>query len=109
MSKIEEAVESLWEETKKLSDCNINQPQINDICHYLGVNLFKADARLRAFSDPKELNYIKDHFVKAKLGVSDTDENILSVIRSIGQKYNTNKRALVYALLMEHYQVRSLK
>ena len=111
MGKIDTKLNELWEECKN-SNIDITKSVLAEACEYLGPNLFRKDASLVAFSEKEELETIKDNFVKKKLQVTDSDEEIHAAIKKVGEKYgmsNRNKkRAIVYAMLMSHYDVKTL-
>lgn len=111
MGKIEETINSLWLDAKE-SNLDITKSVLSEACQYLGPNLFSKDASLVAFSDKEELERIKDNFVKKKLQVHDSDDEIHAAIQKVGEKYGMSsrnkKRAIVYAMLMSHYDVKSL-
>ena len=68
--------------------------------------LSKPDAATVAFSDQAELDRVRTNFVKKKLGVGDSDEDIDAAIKKVGEKMKDTRsksRAAVYYLLAEHY------
>ena len=66
--------------------------------------LSNADARLVSFSDPAELQTVRESFVKGKLGVSDPYADIDAAIAAIGERVpGRRQRLTVYYLLAEHY------
>lgn len=111
MSKIEEAIPALIETAKGINS-KITNATVEAAAKYLGPNLFSKDASLVAYSDKAELERIRENFVKKKLGVKDSDADIDAAIKKVGEKYGMSvrnkKRAVVYALLMHHYGVKSL-
>lgn len=111
MSKIEEEAVKCYDVASGI-ESGITKDLCDTVCKYIGPNLFKKDASLVAYSDKKELETIRENFVKKKLNISDSDEEIDAVIKSIGEKYGMSvrnkKRSVVYALLMHHYGITSL-
>lgn len=68
--------------------------------------LSKSDAATVAFSDQAELDRVKANFVKKKLGITDSDEDIDAAIKQVGatmKDTRSKSRAAVYYLLAEHY------
>ncbi|MCA0377836.1 MAG: DUF2853 family protein [Actinobacteria bacterium] len=66
--------------------------------------LSNADARQVSFSDADELKTVRENFVKKKLGVTDSDDDIDAVIRAVGERVPGHKQRLtVYYLLAEQY------
>lgn len=66
--------------------------------------LSNADARLVSFSDADELKTVRENFVKGKLGVTDSDDDIDAAIKAIGERVpGRRQRLTVYYLLAEQY------
>lgn len=112
MSKIETEKEALFEVVQRI-DSKISKDVLDAACDYLGPTLFRKDAALVAFSSKDELSRVKENFIKKKLGIKDSDEEIDKALKSVGEAYGMSvrnkKRAVVYALLMNHYGITSLK
>lgn len=111
MGKIDDIFPKLFAEAKGV-DKNISEDLVAAVCKYLGPNLFNKDASLVAYSDKKELERLRENFVKKKLGIKDSDEDIDAAIKSVGVAYGmsnrSKKRAVIYACLMKHYGKKSL-
>lgn len=112
MGKLEIEKNRLFDTTQKINP-KVSREVVEAACDYLGPSLFRKDAALVAFSSKDELDRIKENFIKKKLGVKDSDEEIDKALKSIGEAYGMSvrnkKRAVVYALLMNHYGITSLK
>lgn len=66
--------------------------------------LRKPDSRLVSVSDPEEVKTVRQNFLKKKLGVTGTDEELDAQIKQTGAKIKGQKNRLtVYYLLAEHY------
>lgn len=68
--------------------------------------LSKADSALVSFSDPKELETVRESFLKKKLGLTDADDKLDAAIKDVGatMKDGTrNSRIAVYYLLAEKF------
>ncbi len=111
MGKFDDEVVKLLSTAKEV-DKNITEDLMRVVGKYLGPNLYNKDASLVAYSDKDELARIRENFVKKKLGIKDSDEDIDAAIKSVGEKYGMSvrnkKRAVVYACLMNHYGKTSL-
>lgn len=111
MGKIDDAIPELTETAKGI-ESKITNATVEAAARYLGPNLFNKDASLVAYSDKEELERIRENFVKKKLAVKDSDDEIDAAIKKVGEKYGMSvrnkKRAIVYALLMHHYGVKEL-
>ena len=69
-----------------------------------GPSIYNRDASTVAFSDAKELETVKNNFLKKKLGLSDSDD-LDGALATIKSKYDsrTKHRAVVYYLLTKHF------
>jgi outer membrane protein OmpA-like peptidoglycan-associated protein len=79
---------------------------IAGIVRYCGIALQKVDSSLVAFSDPKELNRVRNNFLKKKLGRTEADSVLDAAIAKVGQAMKadrTKNRVTVYYLLADHY------
>lgn len=68
--------------------------------------LSRSDSATVAFSDPAELDRVRENFVKKKLEVADSDEEIDAAIAKVGKTMKPTRsksRAAVYYLLADHY------
>jgi hypothetical protein len=78
----------------------------------LGPSIYNADSEKVACSQNDELDTIKKNFLIKKLGVDATDSELDNAIKSACEKMgssNRNKyRALMYALLVKHFNKESV-
>lgn len=68
--------------------------------------LSKADAALVSFSDPAELATVRENFLKKKLGLTQSDEELDKAIAEVGKKMKDgtrNTRIAVYYLLADKF------
>lgn len=68
--------------------------------------LSRADTATVAFSDPEEKATVRENFLKKKLGLSQSDEELDAAIEAVGAKMKAarNKNRLtVYYLLADHF------
>lgn len=73
------------------------------IVEHLGPTIHDADASLVACSDPKELELIKNNFLKEDLGMSEEtemDQLIQQVCHGLGASNNQKHRTTFYYLLV---------
>ena len=66
--------------------------------------LSKADTQSVAFSDPSELVTVRENFLKKKLGLTKSDDELDAAIAEVGQVLkgvNRKSRVTVYYLLAE--------
>jgi len=65
-----------------------------------------ADAALVSFSDPAELKTVRESFLKKKLGLTNSDEELDAAIAEVGAAMKdgrNNPRLAVYYLLAEKF------
>lgn len=74
------------------------------VMKYLGPSVFKADSALVACSDPKEIAYIREHFLVGKLGLDENDSRLDDALRQVchafGESNPKKHRPTFYYLLM---------
>lgn len=72
----------------------------------LGPTIYNDDSSTVAGSDTEELNTIKENFLKKKLGLPESESlmgGIQSVITTYGRSNRNKYRAVVYYLLVKHF------
>jgi Protein of unknown function (DUF2853) len=80
---------------------------IAGIVRYCGIALRKVDSSLVAFSDPKELDRVRENFLKKKLGLTQADKTLDAAIAKVGETMKadrTKNRVTVYYLLAANYK-----
>ena len=78
---------------------------IAGIVRYCGIALQKPDASLVSYTDPVELGRVRENFLKKKLGLTSSDEELDAAIAAVGTRMkgvNFKNRVTVYYLLLEH-------
>ena len=84
---------------------------IAGIVRHCGIALQSRDASLVSFTDPKELERVRESFLKKKLGLTDDDAALDAAIAKVGETLagdRTENRVTVYYLLADHYDKLSL-
>jgi Protein of unknown function (DUF2853) len=79
---------------------------IAGIVRYCGIALTKVDSSLVAFSDPKELDRVRNNFLKKKLARTETDDVLNAAIAKVGEAMKadrTKNRVTVYYLLAQAF------
>lgn len=110
MASFDQKLLMLTNEAKRLG-IYIDEELLSRIAKSLGPALYHPDAALVASTDVLEINRIKDHFIKGKLGISDEVEIESAISEAIAQLGfgNRNKyRALFYYLLVVKFGKASL-
>ena len=80
---------------------------IAGIVRYLGIALRKRDSALVAFSDAKEIDRVRENFLKKKLGLTQSDATLNKAIAAVGERMKadrTKNRVTVYYLLAENFK-----
>lgn len=79
---------------------------IAGIVRHCGIALRTRDASLVAFGDPSELETVRESFLKRKLGLAHSDEELDAAIAEVGEMMKadpTKNRVTVYYLLAEKF------
>ncbi|MCI4591423.1 DUF2853 family protein [Sphingobium sp. BYY-5] len=79
---------------------------ITGIIRYCGIALQSRDASLVSFSDKTETGRVRENFLKKKLALTASDEELDSAIAAVGERMKgdrTKNRVTVYYLLAEHF------
>jgi outer membrane protein OmpA-like peptidoglycan-associated protein len=100
-----------WAADVKKYAANADDAIIKGIVRYCGIALTKVDSSLVAFSDPKELDRVRNNFLKKKLGRTEADSVLDAAIAKVGEAMKadrTKNRVTVYYLLADHYKSLSL-
>jgi hypothetical protein len=92
-------------DVKKFAD-NVDEAAVAGIVRYCGIALQQKDSSLVAFTDKKEVERVRDHFLKHKLGLNDADQELDKAIMEVGEKMKTRhdkNRVTAYYLLADHF------
>ncbi len=95
-----------WAADVKKYAANADDAIIKGLVRYCGIALTKVDSSLVAFSDPKELDRVRNNFLKKKLGRTDSDSVLDAAIAKVGETMKadrTKNRVTVYYLLADHF------
>ncbi|MFQ3596338.1 MAG: DUF2853 family protein, partial [Sphingomonadaceae bacterium] len=79
---------------------------IQGIIRHCGIALRTRDASLVAFTDKAETDLVRESFLKKKLGLTQSDEELDAAIAMVGERMKedrTKNRVTVYYLLAEHF------
>lgn len=85
---------------------NVQEGAVKGIVKYLGIALRSKDASLVSRSDPKELERVRENFLKKKLKRTESDQDLDTAIGAVIKKMASEKnksRVTVYYLLAEHF------
>ena len=83
-----------------------DETAVAGIVRYCGIALRTRDAALVSFEDPEETGRVREHFLKQKLALTDSDEVLDHEIAAVGQRMGDThfrNRVTVYYLLAERF------
>jgi hypothetical protein len=95
-----------WAADVKKYDAQADDKVISGIVHYCGIALQHRDSSLVAFTDPKELDTVKAHFLKKKLELTNSEAEFDAALADIAKTMkadHTRNRVTVYYLLAKHF------
>ena len=83
-----------------------NDKAITGIIKYCGIALHKQDSAMVAFHDKEEVGRVRDHFLKKKLALTESDADLDKAIAAVGEKMkgdHSKQRVTAYYLLAQHF------
>lgn len=95
-----------WAADVKKYDPKADDEAIAGIVRHCGIALHKVDSSLVSYSDPEELKRVREGFLKKKLAITDSDEQIDKALAGVGEILkgaSRKNRVTVYYLLAKHY------
>ena len=95
-----------WSADVKRYAPNADAVAINAIIKHLGIALQKRDSSLVACNDKTERDRIRDHFLKKRLGLTNSDVDLDKAIVEVCQKMHGDhdkSRVAFYYLLAEKF------
>ena len=98
-----------YAESLKKYTSNVDEGAVDKIVKHLGIALRSKDASLVSGSDQKELDRVRESWLKKKLQRTESDDELNQAIDAVVEKMgrsNPNKcRVCFYYLLAENYGV----
>ncbi len=79
---------------------------IAGIVRYCGIALQKRDSSLVSFGDTKETDRVRENYLKKKLALTNSDDDLNQAIAAVGERMkgeNFKNRVTVYYLLAERF------
>ncbi len=111
MSKLDEKIE-LYSSKMAEIDANFDAELLAKVTKGLGPSIYNKDAECVACSCDDELGRVRDNFLKKKLGLTQSDDELNSAIKDVCEKMgsaNRNKyRAIFYYLLVVAFNKQSI-
>lgn len=96
-----------WAADVKKYDPKADDEAIAGIVRHCGIALHKVDSSLVSYGDPEELKRVREGFIKKKLAITDSDDDIDKALASVGKildGVNRKNRVTVYYLVAKHYK-----
>jgi len=85
---------------------NADRKAIDGIVKHCGIALKSRDASLVAFTDEEEVKRVRERFLRKKLGLRASDQELDKAIMAVANRMHadrTKNRVTVYYLLAEHF------
>lgn len=83
-----------------------NDKAIAGIVKYCGIALHGHDSSLVAFTDKEEVARVREHFLKKKLALTESDADLDKAIAAVGDRMkgdHSKQRVTAYYLLAQHF------
>ncbi|NPA60042.1 MAG: DUF2853 family protein [Epsilonproteobacteria bacterium] len=111
MSKLDEKIE-LYNSKIKDMDAGYDADLLAKVTKGLGPSIYNKDAETIACSDASELDRVRESFLKKKLSLTDSDDDLNASIKEVCQKMGTSNkskyRAIFYYFLAVKYNKQSV-
>lgn len=109
MSKLDEKIELYTAELKKIG-MRANADLLRKVTKACGPSIYTKDGEKVSASDKKELDRVKQNFMKKKLGLNDKqlDKGIAHAIDKIGKSNRNKYRAVFYYILVKKFKKESV-
>ena len=111
MSKRDELIEKYADDLKNKCGMDPDMDLLTKVVQGLGPSIYNRDSSTVSASDEKELETVKQNFLIKKLGLSDgpeLDKAIGKVIDTYGRSNPNKYRAVVYYMLVKHFDKESV-
>jgi heptaprenylglyceryl phosphate synthase len=85
---------------------DVDTGAVDGIVKHLGIALRSKDASYVASTDPEEMKRVRDHFLKKKLALTESDAELDAAVKAVTTKMKAERdkhRVTVYYLLAEKY------
>ncbi|MCF1421839.1 DUF2853 family protein [Mangrovimonas futianensis] len=111
MSKRDELIEKYAADIKDKIGETVDMDLLTKVTIGLGPSIYNADSSTVSGSDASEVERVKTNFLIKKLGLKDgpeLDEAIAKVMEQYGVSNRNKYRAVVYYLLVKHFNKASV-
>ena len=85
---------------------SVDEEAVAGIVKHLGIALQSKDASYVASTDKEEMARVRDHFLKKKLALTESDADLDAAVKAVTTKMKAERdkhRVTVYYLLAEKY------
>lgn len=104
MNQREKLIIKYAEDLKAKFNIDPDMDLLTKIAIGLGPSIYNRDSSTVSSSEAKELETVKERFLKKKLGLEDDlDAPLNSIIEAYGKTNRMKYRVVVYYLLTKHY------
>lgn len=104
MNQREKLIIKYAADLKAKFDIDADMDLLTKIAIGLGPSIYNRDSATVSSSEAKELETVKERFLKKKLGLEDNlDAPLNSIIQAYGKTNRMKYRVVVYYLLTKHY------
>ncbi len=112
MSLKDEKIVLYSEDIKKFNNGLVEDNLLNAIVNHLGIAIRSNDAERVSCSDESELDRVRESFLKKKLELKNSDDELNSAIKEICEQLGTSNknkfRATFYYLLTKKFKADSI-
>ncbi len=104
MSKLEEKIEKYIKSAKDMG-LDLSEDLITKVTKGLGPSIHNKDSEGVACTDKGEIDTVVQNFLKKKLGLTQSDDELTAAAKEVCEKLKVGSRhrALVYALLAKKF------
>jgi len=111
MGKLDEKIE-LYNTKAKEFENNVNTELLEKVTRALGPSIYKRDSECISCSDDSELATVRNSFLKKKLQLTNSDDELNSAIKGVCEQMGTSNRnkyrAIFYYLLTKKFNKQSI-
>ncbi len=111
MNKLEQKI-ALYKEKMQEIEPNFDEELLEKITRSLGPSIYKKDSEIISCSSENEIERVRKNFLKMKLGLDKSDEELDRAIKEVCEKMGTSNRnkyrAIFYYFLVKKFNKESL-
>ncbi len=111
MGRRDELIAKYASDLKEKCGVSVDADLLRKVTIGCGPSIYNNDASTVSASDEAELGRVKKHFLVGRLGLQDgpeLDRGISAVIDQYGRSNRNKYRAVIYYLLVKHFNRESL-